>query len=84
VLEVLQAIDQAHGAPWGDILAIAARKRTERGAFLTGSSSNMLSGPASHPNGAFSGVLAGRMRFPVVHGSGVLCCMTDLLSRFGG
>lgn len=33
VLEVLQAIAQAHGLPWDDILAIAARKRTERGAF---------------------------------------------------
>lgn len=33
VLGVLQAIAQAHGLVWGDILAIAARKRAERGAF---------------------------------------------------
>jgi predicted house-cleaning noncanonical NTP pyrophosphatase (MazG superfamily) len=33
VLEVLQAIAQAHGLTWNDILTIAARKRTERGAF---------------------------------------------------
>jgi predicted house-cleaning noncanonical NTP pyrophosphatase (MazG superfamily) len=33
VLEVLQAITQAHGLTWNEILSIAARKRTERGAF---------------------------------------------------
>ncbi len=33
VLEVLQAIAQAHGTRWTDILEIAALKRTERGAF---------------------------------------------------
>lgn len=33
VLEVLQALAEAHDLTWNDILAIAARKRTERGAF---------------------------------------------------
>jgi len=33
VLEVLQAIAQAHGLIWNDVLAIADRKRADRGAF---------------------------------------------------
>lgn len=33
ILEVLQAITQAHGLSWTDVLEIATRKRTERGAF---------------------------------------------------
>jgi predicted house-cleaning noncanonical NTP pyrophosphatase (MazG superfamily) len=33
VLEVLQAIAQAHDLSWNDILEIAKRKRAERGAF---------------------------------------------------
>lgn len=33
VLEVLQALAEAHGLSWNHILEIAARKCTERGAF---------------------------------------------------
>jgi predicted house-cleaning noncanonical NTP pyrophosphatase (MazG superfamily) len=33
VLDVLQALAAAHGLSWNDVLAIAARKRAERGVF---------------------------------------------------
>jgi predicted house-cleaning noncanonical NTP pyrophosphatase (MazG superfamily) len=33
VLEVLQALATAHGMSWEDVVAEAARKRTERGGF---------------------------------------------------
>ena len=33
VLEVLQAIANAHGLAWDQVVATAARKRTDRGAF---------------------------------------------------